>query len=105
MTIRKEAFIAIPALLLVFSAAEAGKSERKAIEACKSAIIDAEGNTIDDANLKKIKPRGRSYELWFNVSAGEREMKSFCEIKRGEIQFLVTSDGRWSGSNPKRPEA
>ena len=105
MTVKKQALMAIPALLMVLSVAEAGKSERKAIEACKSAIIDAETSVIDETNLKKIKPRGRSYELWFNLSAGDREMKSFCEIKRGEIQMLVTTEGRWDGSNPRRPDA
>ena len=50
----------------------------------------------------KIKPRGSSYETWFNISDGESDFKSYCFIKRGEIQELVTTEGRWT-RNPKRP--
>ena len=58
-----------------------------------------------DVALKKIKPRGSSYEAWFNVSDDDEPLKSYCYVKRGNVEQLVTTNGRWTGSNPKRPKA
>ena len=74
------------------------------VQSCKAAIAEAEGSAYNRASLKRIKPRGSSYEVWFNISDGDRELKSYCYIKRGEVQELVTTEGRWS-PNPKRPES
>ena len=85
----------------LFSTANAGRAD-DAIQACRVAIQSEQG---DDAiaKLTKIKSRGTAYEVWFNVDAQE-DVKSWCFMKRGEVQQLVTTDGKWKGRNPKRPE-
>ena len=74
----------------------------RAIEACKSAIADEQGAELS-TRLKKIKTRGGGYEAWFNLSDGDQQMKAFCATKRDQVE-LVTSEGSWTGRNPRRPE-
>ena len=88
--------------LLLFSGQAWSASADKVVKSCKAAVTEAQGNTEAKASLMKIKPRGSSYETWFNISDGESDFKSYCFIKRGEIQELVTTEGRWT-RNPKRP--
>ena len=97
--------IGIGAVLLLLTLGNAwGTNADDTVKACRSAIAEAEGREYSDVNLKKIKPRGNSYEAWFNVSDADAPLKSYCYIKRGKVQQLVTSDGRWTSSNPKRPK-
>ena len=103
-TLFKTTIFMLTASLMMASAAHAGSKENKAVAACKDAIIEAQGSDQLSADLKKIKPRGRAYEVWFNVSEADVELKSYCKIRRGEIEALVTEEGRWEGSNPRRPE-
>lgn len=91
------------AIMLLASGAAWSASADKVVKSCKAAISDSQGTAISSASLKRVKPRGNSYETWFNVTEGDQELKSYCYIKRGEVQQLVTSQGRWS-SNPKRPK-
>ena len=81
----------------------AGKAD-DTIKACRAAIAEAEGLDYSDVFLKKIKPRGNSYEAWFNAGDDDNPLKSYCYMKRGKIEQLVTTEGRWTGSNPKRPK-
>ncbi len=74
------------------------------VQACRAAIAEAEGLDYSDVSLKKIKPRGNSDEAWFNVSNDEQTLKSYCYIKRGKVEQLVTTDGRWTSSNSRRPK-
>lgn len=94
---------AIIALVFVAGTASAANAD-ETVKACKAAIVEAEGRDYSDVSLKKIKPRGNSYEAWFNVSGEDQPLKSYCYLKRGKIEQLVTTDGRWTGSNPKRPK-
>jgi hypothetical protein len=89
-------------ILIIVTGPTWAASADSVVQSCKTAISETEGTSYNDASLKRIKPRGSSYEAWFNISGGNRELKSYCYIKRGEIEQLVTSEGRWS-SNPKRP--
>jgi hypothetical protein len=95
--------LAIVLLLLAFGNAW-GANADETVKACRAAIAEAEGRDYSDVALKKIKPRGSSYEAWFNVSDGDEPLKSYCYIKRGKVEQLVTTDGRWTSSNPKRPK-
>jgi len=94
---------AIVFLLLAFGNAW-GANADETVQACRAAIAEAEGRDYSDVSLKKIKPRGSSYEAWFNVSDADAPLKSYCYIKRGKVEQLVTSEGRWTSSNPRRPK-
>ena len=96
--------LAIVILLLTFGNAW-GANADETVQICRAAIADAEDRDYSDVALKKIKPRGSSYEAWFNVSDDDEPLKSYCYVKRGNVEQLVTTDGRWTGSNPKRPKA
>ena len=91
-------------LLLVAAGNAWGANADETVQVCRAAIAEAEGRDYSDVALKKIKPRGNSYEAWFNVSDSDEPLKSYCYIKRGKVEQLVTTDGRWTGSNPKRPK-
>lgn len=94
----------ILAAMLLGSGPAWSASANQVVQSCKAAIWEAEGSQIGKASLKRIKPRGSSYETWFNISSGDRELKSYCYMKRGAVEQLVTTEGRWS-SNPKRPKS
>ena len=97
--------IGIGAALLLLAIGNAwGTNADDTVKVCRSAIAEAEGREYSDIALKKIKPRGNSYEAWFNVSDADEPLKTYCYIKRGKVEQLVTSEGRWTGSNPKRPK-
>ena len=95
--------LTVASLLLTFGSAW-GANADETVKVCRAAIAEAEGRDYSDVALKKIKPRGNSYEAWFNVSDSDEPLKSYCYIKRGEVEQLVTTDGRWTSSNPKRPK-
>lgn len=76
-------------------------SADRAVQACKGAIADEQGAEVS-TRLKKIRPRGASYEAWFNLSDGDTQFKAYCLMKRDEIE-LITSEGSWKGRNPQRP--
>ncbi len=90
-------------LLLVIGNAW-GANADKTVQVCKAAIAEVEGRDYSDIDLKKIKPRGNSFEAWFNVSDSDEPLKSYCYIKRGKVEQLVTTEGRWATSHPKRPK-
>ena len=96
--------LAIALLLLTFGNAW-GANADETVKACRAAIAEAEDRDYSDVALKSIKPRGNSYEAWFNVSDKDEPLKSYCYIKRGKVEQLVTTEGRWTSSNPKRPKA
>lgn len=95
--------LAIVLLLFTFGNAW-GANADDTVKACRAAIAEAEGRDYSDVDLKKIKPRGNSYEAWFNVSDDDEPLKAYCFIKRGKVEQLVTTEGRWTSSNPKRPK-
>ena len=73
----------------------------RAVEACKDAIAEDQGTELM-TRLKKISPRGGSYEAWFNLSDGDTQLKAYCLSKRSGVQ-LITSEGSWTSRNPQRP--
>ena len=92
-------------ILVLFTAGNAWSANAdETVQICRTAIAEAEGRDYSDVALKKIRPRGNSYEAWFNVSDSDEPLKSYCYIKRGKVEQLVTSEGRWTSSNPKRPK-
>jgi hypothetical protein len=91
-------------LLLITGSNAWGARADKSVQICKAAISEAEGRDYGDIFLKKIKPRGRNHEVWFNVSDGDEPIKSYCYVKRGKVEELITTEGRWTSSNPRRPE-
>jgi len=74
-----------------------------AIQACRAAIEQAQGDDVV-AKLSKVRPRGNNYEVWFNVQTDQVQQRSYCYLRRGEVQQMVTEDGQWKGRNPKRPQ-
>ena len=91
------------AMLMTLPLTVHAANAEKAIEACKVAITAERGEGAK-TKVKKIKPRGGNYEAWLNISEGDSQFKTYCSTKRGKVNNLVTSEGRWTSSNPKRPE-
>ncbi|MGI9342201.1 MAG: hypothetical protein ACR2QV_05090 [Gammaproteobacteria bacterium] len=77
-------------------------SADNAVKACKGAIADEQGAEVS-TRLKSIRARGNAYEAWFNLSDGDTQLKAYCLSKRNNIE-LMTSEGRWTSRNPKRPK-
>ena len=75
-----------------------------AIKACKVAVEESVGNDVL-SKLTKVKARGANYEVWLNVKGGENQQRSYCYLRRGEVDQVVVEDGKWVGRNPRRPEA
>jgi hypothetical protein len=75
-----------------------------AIKACKVALEASVGDGIL-AKLTKVKARGANYEVWLNVKDGDTQQRSYCYLRRGEVDQLVVEEGKWVGRNPRRPEA
>ena len=94
--------IAMAAGLLVSGTAAAAPAQ-DAIRACKTAVEDSVGNG-QLARLTKVRARGANYEVWLNLSGDDAEQRSYCYLRRGEVDQLVVEDGQWIGRNPKRPE-
>ena len=89
---------------LMISGTAAAAPAQDAIKACKTAVQDSVGEgTL--AKLTKVKSRGANYEVWLNVKGEAASQRSYCYLRRGEVQQLVTEDGQWVGRNPRRPEA
>ena len=86
------------------SGAMANKAEQ-AIQACRIAVEESASSDVI-ARLSKIKTRGNNYEVWMNVSsdAGDQQ-RTYCYLRRGEVDQFVLEDGKWIGRNPRRPEA
>jgi len=77
-------------------------SADNAVKACKGAIADEQGKQVS-TRLKSIRARGNAYEAWFNLSDGDTQLKAYCLSKRNNIE-LMTSEGRWTSRNPRRPK-
>jgi hypothetical protein len=94
--------ITLAAGLLVSGTAAAAPAQ-DAIRACKTAVEDSVG---DDklAKLTKVRARGANYEVWLNLSGDDNPQRSYCYLRRGEVDELVVEDGKWIGRNPKRPD-
>jgi len=97
---RPTALAAIVLTSLIASPAALASSDN-AVKACKGAIADQQGEQIS-ARLKSIKTRGNGYEAWFNLSDGDTQLKAYCLNKRNNVE-LMTSEGRWTSRNPRRP--
>ncbi|MGI9330399.1 MAG: hypothetical protein ACR2QB_06740 [Gammaproteobacteria bacterium] len=89
--------------LTVSSAAVAAPAQ-DAIRACKVAVEESVGDGVL-SNLTKVKSRGGNYEVWLNVKGDDLQQRSYCYLRRGEVQQLVMEEGKWVGRNPRRPEA
>ena len=87
----------------VSSAAVAAPAQ-DAIRACKIAVEESVGDGVL-SNLTKVKSRGANYEVWLNVKGDDLQQRSYCFLRRGQVEQLVTEDGKWVGRNPRRPEA
>jgi len=89
---------------LMISGTAAAAPAQDAIKACKIAVQESVGEgTL--SKLTKVKSRGANYEVWLNVKGDEAKQRSYCYLRRGEVQQLVLEDGQWVGRNPRRPEA
>lgn len=99
---KKLGYVTLVALFWGAGIASAAPAD-DAIQACRIAIEQAQGDDIV-TRLSKVRPRGNNYEVWFNVATEQAQQRSYCYLRRGEVQQLVTEDGRWKGRNPKRPE-
>jgi len=92
------------AIALGVAGTAAAAPAQDAIEACKGAVSEAAGDEVV-TKLMKIKPRGANYEVWLNVVNDDQTQRSYCYLRRGEVQQFVTEDGKWVGRNPRRPES
>ena len=88
---------------LVASNATAAPAQR-AIQACKVAVEENIGDGVL-TKLTKVKARGANYEVWLNLKDGDSQQRSYCYLRRGEVDQLVVEDGKWVGRNPRRPDA
>jgi hypothetical protein len=77
-------------------------SADRAVKACKGAIADEQGEAMS-TRLKSIRARGNAYEAWFNLSDGDTQLKAYCLSRRNTVE-IITSEGRWTSRNPRRPE-
>jgi hypothetical protein len=100
----RKAFVSLGLLALTLVAADSAMAARAkdAVEACKLAATAEAGEDVV-AKLIKVKSRGANYEVWLNLR-GEQEQKTFCYLRRAEVETLVTEEGAWKGRNPRRPE-
>ena len=100
----RKAVVSLGLLALTLVAAEGALAARAkdAVEACKIAATAEAGDDVV-AKLIKVKSRGANYEVWLNLR-GEQDQKTFCYLRRAEVETLVMEDGAWKGRNPKRPE-
>lgn len=89
---------------LMISGTAAAAPAQDAIKACKIAVQDSIGEGML-SKLTKVKSRGANYEVWLNVKGDDATQRSYCYLRRGEVQQLVVEDGQWVGRNPRRPEA
>jgi len=95
--------ITMAAGLMISGTATAAPAQ-DAIKACKVAVEENIGQgTL--SKLTKVKSRGANYEVWLNVKGDDATQRSYCYLRRGEVQQIVVEDGQWVGRNPKRPEA
>ncbi len=95
--------ITVAAGLMISGTATAAPAQ-DAIKACKVAVEASVGQgTL--SKLTKVKSRGANYEVWLNVKGEDAAQRSYCYLRRGEVDQLVVEDGKWVGRNPKRPEA
>lgn len=94
--------IAVGATLLSGTAVAA--PAQKAIKACKVAVEESVGDGVL-SKLTKVKARGANYEVWLNLQGSDTQQRSYCYLRRGEVDQMVVEDGKWVGRNPKRPEA
>ena len=89
---------------LVFAGNAMAAPAQDAIKACKVAVEASVGDGVL-AKLTKVKARGANYEVWLNLKDGDTQQRSYCYLRRGEVDQLVVEEGKWVGRNPKRPEA
>ena len=100
----KSIAVATLAAGLLISGVATAAPAQDAVRACKIAVEGSVGDGVL-AKLTKVKARGANYEVWLNVKDGEQEQRSYCYLRRGEVEQLVVEDGKWVGRNPKRPDA
>jgi hypothetical protein len=100
----RKSFVSLGLLALTLVAAEGALAARAkdAVEACKVAATAKAGDDVI-AKLIKVKSRGANYEVWLNLH-GEQDQKTFCFLRRAEVETLVMEEGEWRGRNPRRPE-
>lgn len=95
--------ITVAAGLMISGTATAAPAQ-DAIKACKVAV-EANVGQGTLSKLTKVKSRGANYEVWLNVKGEDATQRSYCYLRRGEVEQIVVEDGQWVGRNPKRPEA
>lgn len=94
--------IAASATILLSGPALAAPAQ-KAIQACRVAVEQNVGDGVL-SKLTKVRARGANYEVWLNLKGGDTQQRSYCYLRRGEVEQLVVEDGKWVGRNPRRPE-
>jgi len=99
--ILRPTLISLAAVASVGFATTASAGPNRAVEACKTAIAEEQGPELV-TRLKKVQPRGGSYEAWFNLTDGDTQLKAYCLNKRSSTE-IITSEGVWKGRNLKRP--
>jgi len=102
MISRKVQVLLAVSLIATSGSAFASKAAR-AVSECRDAVAQEQG-TDAVAKLKKVQSRGSGYDVWLNVKDGETELRSFCSLKRGKVDQVVTEDGRWTSRHPSRPD-
>jgi len=100
----RKTVISLGLLALTLLAADGALAARAkdAVEACKVAATAKAGEDVT-AKLIKVKSRGANYEVWLNLR-GEQDKRTFCYLRRAEVETLVMEEGEWRGRNPRRPE-
>jgi hypothetical protein len=102
--IRKTIITAAALGAVAASGAAVAAPAQDAIEACRVAIEANAGQDVV-SKLTKIKSRGANYEVWLSVKAEDQDQRTYCYLRRGQLDQFVVEDGSWVGRNPKRPES
>ena len=96
---------ALVAATMGFSNGAMANKAEQAIKACRVAVEDSASSDVI-SRLSKIKTRGNNYEVWMNVSSDSGDQqRTYCYLRRGEVDQFVLEDGKWIGRNPRRPES
>jgi hypothetical protein len=93
----------LAAALVLSGVASAATFETRAIDACALAVAGAShASHLDVVRFVDNAGFGNN-EYWINADVSPAK-KSYCRTRRGEVSQIITFDGHWSGTSPRRPD-
>lgn len=101
--LNRNILVMITAGLMSISAPAFASKASKAVSQCRDAVVQEQGQDAV-AKLRKVQSRGAGFDVWLNVTGIDNELRAFCYLKKGEVQQMVTEEGRWTSRHPSRPD-